>query len=262
MSYIAAEPLNQPTPPPLTIASVHAAWLQNAGAGAGVAAIVIALRLLWHALLRSLHLTSANIPGDWPLTLLLAGSLALLAFGLLTFIRSSIDELIDAQEWHAMRTQIEDLEAETQSLTAANEGLRHQLADAKAQLLQDRRQRSAGAYVAPTATPPALAAIQPDAKELAERLYRGLAWGRTDMQAAGWTQSKWATAKAVLVDAGVITYAGKTPQRIAATYAEAVDRLSVYAQRIEAAGTLTTTNNDTTPEVATTPNNQRGGGEN
>ena len=82
------------------------------------------------------------------------------------------------------------------------------------------------------------------------------------MQAAGWTQSKWATAKAVLVDAGVIAYAGKTPQRVVATYAEAVERLTIYAQRIEAAGHLTTTNNDTTPEVATTPNNQRGGGEN
>jgi hypothetical protein len=261
MSYVSAEPVTQPTAPPLTIASVQANWLQNAGAGAGVAAIVIALRLLWHAMMRSLHITSASIPEDWPVTLLLAGALAMLAFGMLMFIRSSIDELIDAQDWHEMRTLIEQLEAETQSLAEANEGLRYQLADAKAQLLQDRRMRSAGAYVAPTATPPAFAAIQPDANELAERLYRGMAWGRTDMQAAGWTQSKWATAKAVLVDACVIAYAGKTPQRIAATYSEAVDRLTIYAQRIEAAGHLTTTNNDTTPEVATTPNNQRGGGE-
>ena len=259
-TYLSAEsPIDERALP--TIASVKAQWLQNAGAGLGAIAVVIALRMLWHTITISTGLTTSEFPADWPLTAAIAAGLGLLLFGLLMVLRNSLDELIEAGEWSALNGELEQMTQTNATLNETIDALRHQLADTKAELSQQLSHRTAHAFI--PATPVADAGHQlPDARTLAERIYRGQAWDRSTMQAAGWTQAKWAAAKDALLTAGVIAYAGRNPQRRLNTWAEATAALDVYALRLQKASLAASLamTNDATPEVATTNHDQEGRG--
>ncbi len=254
-SFVSANPA---PPDTLTVQGVQAGWLQNAGAGIGMVAAVIALRLLWHAIAVGVGLTPNVFPADWAVTLAVAAGLALLLFGVLMVLRSSLDEIVEAGEWAALLADMEQLEQTNATLNETIDALRHQLADTKAELSQQLSQRSSHAFVAAAAAADAGRQL-PDARTLVERIYRGQNWNRETMQAAGWTQAKWSAAKETLLAAGVIHYAGRNPQRRTATWAEATAALDDYAVRLQKASL--TMNNDTTPEVATNINDAAGRGE-
>lgn len=222
---------------------VFAAWLENFGAGLGAGAVVLAgawLLGLW-------------LPIDWALARSLAGIVALFVFGIIMFLRASLDEIVQAHEWNqamadlaAADDELTTLRADVETLTATNRRLESELF-----ILQRRQTEQRTSPVQFVARARTDNPTHADAQQLIERSHRGLAWSRAAMMQAGWTKNQWELAQETLIAAGVIVYHGRNAV-MTADYRSALQALQALVR---------TTDDEPTPEVAHGPAHDPAAGE-
>jgi hypothetical protein len=209
---------------------VLATWLENAGAGLGAAAVLVALWLAVHGTGHKLGWIVQPWP-DGATVAVAAAIVGLLAFGALMLLRASLDEIVQASEWNQAMADID-------ALRAANRGLADKLAVRSEELRQlraelliaSRAQQSRSVqYVAPAA--PDTRGID-DARTLLERATRKMDWSRDGMKAAGWTQPQWELARDTLIAAKLLAYNGKWPKLVITNYEQACDALEHYKARM------------------------------
>lgn len=221
----------QPPRRPDRIGQVLAVWLENFGAGLGAAAVVLA----------GAWLCSLAVAIDWGLARSLAGIIGLAVFGLIMFLRASLDEIVQASEWNqamldlaAADEEIAALRADNETLTASNRRLETE--NFVLQRRQTEQRNGATQFVARARSDnPTIA----DARHLIERSHRGMAWSRATMMAAGWSKTQWELAQETLITAGVISYRGRNPV-MSSDYAAALQALE---------NVVRPTDDQTTPEV-------------
>jgi hypothetical protein len=220
---------------PQTFEAVAAQWAQNLGGGLGAAAVWFVASLAIHAALYQLGIFLVPYQfgfslAPWPdmarVGLASCGA-GLLAFGLLMFLRSSLDEIVEAGEWKELNDDYDALELTLAETTAEwtdkYQLLRQEFSTLQADynLLLARKGAVPGAdkdrYVAPANVKPIpstfVSANRPaaldDAIVLLQRGYHGHPWSRDEMMGRHkWTKGQWGAAKQWLVDAGVLLYTG------------------------------------------------------
>lgn len=202
--------------PALTVESVLAQWMQNAGGGLG-AAILAALAAYW------LGVPARHVG----LTALTAGGAA---FGLLMAIRAVVDEMLDWRAWEdaMLDNQAMALELEEAGLIiAARDG---QIRDLERECERLRLQvgNARGRNFTP-AEPDVSDPVGRDARALISVYYAHpdparRSASRRAMESRGWSQDRYRDAMAVLRTAGVVTIRGTQPQW-PATEAEALELL-------------------------------------
>jgi len=210
----------------LNVDEVYAQWLQNVGAGVGVAAAVALIA--WGV--------GVDLAAQWRWPLIVGGCV----FGAGQLVRAFVDEFRAERRWRkrerehyaevlALILDIEDMEAERDSLRS-----RYETARAENERLENDnaalRYRNVAANPSPRHTPiqdTFSNASRADARELLKLWYATGAWpGERTMQ---WTRSRHTTARDLLQRAGVLqggapTNAAPPPQ----TEAWAIARLEAW----------------------------------
>lgn len=213
---------------------VFATWLENAGAGIGAAAVLVALWLAVHGVLYRIGWQAQ----PWPDAAVVAVSaliVALLAFGVLMLLRASLDEIVQASEWNQAMADMAELETENQRLADRLSVRTEELRQLRAEMLIANRERQTARtvlYVPPAA--PDTHGID-DARTLLERATRKQDWSRDGMKAAGWTQPQWELARDTLIAAKLLAYNGRQPRLVLTDYAQACEALEQYKVRISQA---------------------------
>lgn len=213
---------------------VFATWLENAGAGIGAAAVLVALWLAVHGLAYNIGWQAQPWP-DGAVVAIAALIVGMLAFGLLMVLRASLDEIVQAQEWNQAMADMAELEAENARLADRLAVRTEELRQLRAEMLiVNRTKQSASTvqYVAPAA--PDTHGID-DARTLLERATRKMDWSRDGMKATGWTQPQWELARDTLIAAKLLAYNGRQPRLVLTDYAQACEALEQYKVRISQA---------------------------
>lgn len=221
------EPQRRPT----SAGEVYAGWLQNAGAGLGAAAVLIGLWLAVHGLAHRTGWMARPWP-DAAVVAVAALVTALLTFGVLMFLRASLDEIVQAGDWNRAMSDMETLREANRQLADRLSVRSEELRQLRAELLIASRERQSAStvqYVSPAA--PDTHGID-DARTLLERATRKQDWSREGMKAAGWTQPQWETARDTLIAARLLAYNGKWPKLILADYEQACQALEAYKARM------------------------------
>lgn len=219
---------------PVDSRQVFATWLENAGAGIGAAAVLVALWLAVHGLIYRIGWFDAPWP-DPAVLAVAAAIVALLAFGALMLLRASLDEIVQASEWNQAMADMAELEAENERLADRLAVRTEELRQLRAEMLIANRERQTAKtvqYVAPAA--PDTHGIN-DARTLLERATRKMDWSRDGMKAAGWTQPQWELARDTLIAAKLLAYNGKQPRLVLSDYEQACSALEQYKVRISQA---------------------------
>ena len=215
---------------PTSAGEVYAGWLQNAGAGLGAAAVLVGLWMAVHGLVHRIGWMARPWP-DGAVVSVAALVAALLTFGVLMFLRASLDEIVQAGDWNRAMSDMETLREANRQLGDRLNVRTEELRQLRAELLIASRERQASTvqYVAPAA--PDTHGID-DARTLLERATRKQDWSREGMKAAGWTQPQWETARDTLIAARLLAYNGKWPKLVASDYEQACQALEAYKARM------------------------------
>lgn len=225
------ETIYEPQRRPTSASEVYAGWLQNAGAGLGAAAVLVGLWLAVHGLVHRLGWMAQPWP-DGAVVAVAALVAALLTFGVLMFLRASLDEIVQAGDWNRAMADMETLREANRALADRLSVRTEELRQLRAELLISSRERQTAStvqYVAPAA--PDTRGID-DARTLLERATMKRDWSREGMKAAGWTQPQWETARDTLIAAKLLAYNGKWPKLVVADYEQACQALEAYKARM------------------------------
>ncbi len=226
--------------------SVRAKWLDNLGGGIGAAAVVVAVWLAGHG---AAHRMGWVPPWPDPAVVAVAAGIAgLLVFGFLMFLRSALDEIVEAGEWNQVQIELDDLAAQVEDLTerlrVANQDKLNLQAELRMIVAQSKGKQT---YVAPTDE--SLTAYR-DAATLAERAAAGRKWGRDYMKTThNWGQTKWEQARAVLVAAKVVSTDSKLLISDQAQQAAAIENYRIRIEKARAVSGSGVGNHVPGPEV-------------
>lgn len=196
----------EPKPEP-TQAGVSAQVAGNAAGGIGMVAIVVACWLIaWGALHGAGVVTEA-----WPdpLRVTISATVAgMLTFGVLMFVRNSLDEIFDTNDRLSMTKYIEELETAVtmRDQTIVEERRLRKIAESQAAVFTARAGQRTARRIDPE---PTLGKEWEDAQQLILRHYNGTKWGRDALVSSGWTPAQWDAAMTVLSRAGVAVKSGR-----------------------------------------------------
>lgn len=198
-SYVSAQPPVQAEPKPVPTREGISAQVQgNAAGGIGAMAIVVAGWLIVWGILHAVGLLAPAWPN--PVQVIVGAAIAgLLTFGVLSFVRNSLDEAFDVNDRLRMQTYITELE---QGISLRNERIKALIAELESANLTASVApiKATTTFVAPEQR---LGPEWKDAQELVVRRWNGQSWGRDALRSAGWTDKRWDTAMEVVYRAGV-----------------------------------------------------------
>jgi len=234
-TFVAAEP------PPMrtrTGNSIMAAWADNAGAGIGVLAVIVGLRVLAQIVGAGLGVVDSPLPSGESMAIwLIIGAVSgVVLFGVLMILRSALDEIVQYGEWSAMQAEIDELQAEALELSASADEYRRlyeRAVEAASTARRDAhramRRESTSTYVAPE--PEAVDDdLELDARMLLQIMYspEPAGWKSITNKYADWTRARWTAARDLLEDAECVRTVGNQTKPVEATVDAGLAKLSAY----------------------------------
>lgn len=234
-TFVAAEP------PPMrtrTGNSIMAAWADNAGAGIGVLAVIVGLRVLAQIVGAGLGVVDSPLPSGESMAIwLIIGAVSgVVLFGVLMILRSALDEIVQYGEWSAMQAEIDELQAEALELSASADEYRRlyeRAVEAASTARRDAhramRRESTSNYVAPE--PDAVNDdLELDARMLLQIMYspENAGWKSITSKYADWTRARWTAARDLLEDAECVRTVGNQTKPVEATVDAGLAKLSAY----------------------------------
>lgn len=234
-TFVAAEP------PPMrtrTGNSIMAAWADNAGAGIGVLAVIVGLRVLAQIVGAGLGVVDSPLPSGESMAIwLIIGAVSgVVLFGVLMILRSALDEIVQYGEWSAMQAEIDELQAEALELSASADEYRRlyeraveAASTARRDAHQAMRRESTSNYVAPE--PDAVNDdLELDARMLLQIMYspEPAGWKSITSKYADWTRARWTAARDLLEDAECVRTVGNQTKPVEATVDAGLAKLSAY----------------------------------
>ena len=233
-TYVAAV-VDQPKPQ--TSDNVLAKWVDNTGAGIGVFAFVIGLRMLVQIVAGAVGLAESQWIdlGAAKLWGGIGAVLGIIAFSALMVLRSAMDELVQYNEWSAMQNEIAERDAEIDELHAELDALRMRYDNAVADLAETRRSLHGAMSQATqryrTPEQPAEPTAQRDAKFLIGLAYRSSKWSRDHVVRTytDWTPTRWTEARNLLEQAGIARTVANRTELLYADESTAVAALAAFS---------------------------------
>jgi hypothetical protein len=246
---------------PSDFGAVRAQWAQNLGGGLGAAAVWLFGSIAVHGVAYRVGPYIPFVPlylepwPDWVRVGVASCVVGGLVFGGLMFLRSSLDELVEAGEWNAINADYDALELELAEVKAKWQN-RYDALDHEYKRLQADYRLNLKAK-GPLNKPLDVVAVEPvallppvhdnrvlpvnegareDAIVLMTRAYNGHPWTRDAVikgrdKLPDWGRGRWELARDYLVDAKVLSYGGEKGNVPQWMYPNLVDALSALDER-------------------------------